>query len=53
MSQALTLSRAAQLVGVSRAVLQRMVRAGELASSDGLVGTDELLRAFPQTRLED
>ena len=53
MSQALTLSRAAQLVGVSRAVLQRMVRAGELASSDGLIRTDELLRAFPQTRLED
>jgi CDP-4-dehydro-6-deoxyglucose reductase len=53
MSQALTLSRAAQLVGVSRAALQRMVRSGELASSDGLVRTDELLRAFPQTRLED
>ncbi len=53
MSQGLTLSRAAQLVGVSRAVLQRMVRAGELASSDGLIRTDELLRAFPQTRLED
>ena len=53
MSQALTLSRAAQLVGVTRATLQRMVRGGELASSDGLIRTDELLRAFPQTRLED
>ena len=31
MSRALTVSRAAQLVGVSRAVLQRMIGAGELA----------------------
>jgi len=53
MAQALTLSRAAHLVGVPRGVLQRMVRNGELASFDGLIDTDELMRAFPQTRLED
>ena len=53
MSRALTVSRAAQLVGVSRAVLQRMIRAGELAQYDGLVEIDELLRVFPKASLED
>ncbi|MCL4184615.1 MAG: 2Fe-2S iron-sulfur cluster binding domain-containing protein [Burkholderiaceae bacterium] len=53
MSRALTVSRAAQLVGVSRAVLQRMIGAGELAQFDGLVQIDDLLRAFPQASLED
>ena len=53
MSRALTVSRAAQLVGASRAVLQRMIRAGELSCSDGMIDADELLRAFPQVRLED
>ncbi|RPH58152.1 MAG: ferredoxin, partial [Burkholderiales bacterium] len=53
MGRALTVSRAAQLVGVSRAVLQRMIGAGELAQSDGLVEIDELLRVFPRTSIED
>jgi len=53
MSRALTVSRAAQLVGVSRAVLQRMIRAGELAQSEGLLDIDELLRAFPDARVEE
>lgn len=42
----LTLWRAAQLVGVSRGVLQKKIRDGELAASDGLVSTEELLRVF-------
>ncbi len=53
MSRSLTVSRAAQLVGVSRAVLQRMIRAGELIQSEGLVDIDELLRAFPDARVEE
>ncbi|MCD6734992.1 MAG: 2Fe-2S iron-sulfur cluster-binding protein [Burkholderiaceae bacterium] len=53
MSRALTVSRAAQLVGVSRAVLQRMIRAGELAQSEGLLDIDELLHAFPDARVEE
>lgn len=53
MSQALTVSRAAHLVGVPRGTLQRMIRAGELVSYDGLVGTDELLRVFPKASLDD
>jgi len=53
MSRSLTVSRAAQLVGVSRAVLQRMIRAGELAQSEGLIDIDELLRAFPDAHVEE
>jgi len=53
MARALTASRAARLVGASRAVLQRMIRTGELPSSDGLIDADDLLRAFPDVKLED
>ena len=47
MSRQLNLVRAAQLVGVSRATLQRMMRAGELQAQDGFIDVDELQRAFP------
>ena len=47
MSRALNLVRAAQLVGVPRATLQRMTRAGELQAHDGFIDIDELRRAFP------
>lgn len=53
MSQWLNLARAAQLAGVPRGTLQRMIAAGELASAEGLIDAAELLRAFPQLRLED
>ena len=53
MAQLLTLWRAAQLVGVSRGVLQRRIRAGELHSNEGLVSSEELLQLYPQTELED
>jgi CDP-4-dehydro-6-deoxyglucose reductase len=53
MSQWLNLARAAQLAGVPRGTLQRMIGAGELASADGLIEVAELLRAFPQLKLED
>lgn len=52
MTQWLTLSRAAHLVGVSRGVLQKKIRNGELHASEGTVSTEELLRAFPQTELD-
>ena len=42
----LTLWRAAQVVGVSRGVLQKKIRDGELESSEGMVSTEELLRVF-------
>jgi CDP-4-dehydro-6-deoxyglucose reductase len=53
MTQLLTLSRAAQLIGVSRGNLQEKVRNGELAAYDGMVASDELLRVFPDLRLEE
>jgi CDP-4-dehydro-6-deoxyglucose reductase len=53
MAQHLNLARAAQLVGVPRATLQRMIGAGELASFDGFISVDELCRAFPQADVDD
>jgi CDP-4-dehydro-6-deoxyglucose reductase len=53
MSLPLTLSRAAQLLGVSRAVLQKHIAAGELPSHDGMVTTEDLQQLFPDIRLED
>ncbi len=48
MTQWLTLWRAAQLVGVSRGVLQRRIRDGELVSNEGMISSEELLRCYPQ-----
>lgn len=53
MSLPLTLSRAAQLLGVTRAVLQRQIAAGDLPSHDGMVRTEDLQRLYPDVRLED
>jgi CDP-4-dehydro-6-deoxyglucose reductase len=49
----LTLWRAAQLVGVSRGVLQKKIRDGELEASDGLVSTEDLLRVFSDAVLKE
>jgi CDP-4-dehydro-6-deoxyglucose reductase len=53
MAQLLTLSRAAHLIGVSRAVLQKRIAAGELPSFDGMVTSEDLTRLYPDLRLED
>lgn len=53
MPQQLNLARAAQLVGVPRSTLQRMIGSGELAAFDGFIALDELRRAFPQATLDD
>lgn len=53
MALPLTLSRAAQLLGVTRAVLQKHIAAGELPSHDGMVTTEDLQKLFPDIRLED
>ncbi|MGE5089626.1 MAG: 2Fe-2S iron-sulfur cluster-binding protein [Candidatus Levyibacteriota bacterium] len=52
MTQWLTLSRAARLIGVSRGTLQRQVREGSLPSNDGLVSIEGLLRLYPDFSLE-
>jgi CDP-4-dehydro-6-deoxyglucose reductase len=53
MSQWLTLSRAAHLLGLTRVALQKRIREGELRSFDGMVAADDLLRSWPQLDLED
>ena len=53
MSQLLTLSRAARLVGVARGALQKKIKDGELPTFEGMVAPADLLRVYPQTRLED
>jgi CDP-4-dehydro-6-deoxyglucose reductase len=52
MSQLLSLSRAARLVGVARGALQQKIRSGELPSFDGMVSGDDLLRLYPAVELE-
>ncbi len=53
MSHALSVWRAAQLVGVGRGILQQKVREGSLVLNDGMVSTDALLELYPDARLED
>jgi CDP-4-dehydro-6-deoxyglucose reductase len=53
MTQLLTLSRAAQLLGVSRHVLQKQIHDGRLAAYDGMVASEELLRVYPDLAIDD
>ncbi|MEA3277233.1 MAG: 2Fe-2S iron-sulfur cluster-binding protein [Pseudomonadota bacterium] len=52
MTQLLSLSRAARLADVSRAELQRRIRRGELATFEGQIAISDLLRVYPEVRLE-
>lgn len=53
MSQLLSLSRAARLVGVNRSELQKHVKQGKLLTFDGKVNVDNLLATYPDAQLED
>jgi hypothetical protein len=53
MSHLLPLSRVAKLVGQPRHALQEMIRGGVLATFDGMVELDELLRVFPDVKWDD
>lgn len=53
MANMLSLVRAARLVGVSRSALQKKIQSGELASFDGMVDSDSLLRCYPDAQLEN
>jgi len=53
MSHLLPLSRDARLVGQPRHALQEMIRNGALATFDGMVEFEELLRAFPEVKWDD
>jgi CDP-4-dehydro-6-deoxyglucose reductase len=49
----LSLSRAARLAGVTRAELQRRIRRGDLATFEGAVTTQDLLRVYPTISLSN
>lgn len=53
MARYITLSKAARLVGVKRGTLQKQIRAGELTTFEGMLDVNELLRAYPETQMED
>ncbi|MBZ0070768.1 MAG: 2Fe-2S iron-sulfur cluster binding domain-containing protein [Gammaproteobacteria bacterium] len=53
MPQFTSVSRAARLVGVKRATLQQQIRDGELTTFEGQIDLSELLRVYPQTKVED
>ncbi len=53
MSDLLSLNRAARLVGVSRADLQKKIQLGEMFSFDGRVTIGALLLCYPDAQLED
>ncbi len=53
MSHYLPLSRVARLVGKPRSEIQRMIHHAELATFDGMVDMNELLRVFPDISWED
>jgi CDP-4-dehydro-6-deoxyglucose reductase len=52
MTQWVTLSRAARLIGVARGMLQRQIREGALATADGLVSTASLAALYPEWNAE-
>jgi CDP-4-dehydro-6-deoxyglucose reductase len=53
MSETLSLTRAARLIGVTRAELQKKIQRGEMISHDGMVTVESLLACYPDAQLED
>lgn len=53
MSHQLSVWRAAQLLGVTRGILQQQVRNGDLMLNDGFLSSDELLRLYPHIQFEE
>ncbi|NOZ10444.1 MAG: 2Fe-2S iron-sulfur cluster binding domain-containing protein [Gammaproteobacteria bacterium] len=53
MPDLLTVSRAARLIGVTRGALQKKIKAGELATFEGMVKISDLHRAFPKADIEN
>jgi len=53
MNEMLTLTRAARLLGVTRAELQKKIQRGEMISHDGMVNLESLLLCYPDAQLED
>ena len=53
MPELLSVARAARLVGVPRGALQQRIKDGELPTFEGRISPQDLLRVYPNARLED
>jgi CDP-4-dehydro-6-deoxyglucose reductase len=53
MTQRISISRAARLVGVKRGVLQQKVRTGDLKTFEGEIALDDLIEVYPDAQIED
>ncbi len=53
MPQLLSLSRAARLVGTTRAILQTQIRNSALTTFEGKIAVTDLLRLYPHAKLEN
>ncbi len=53
MSNLLSVSRAAKIVGASRYEMQRKIRKGQLITFEGQVSEQALKKAYPEVRIED
>ena len=53
MSEMLSITRAARLVGVARTELQKKIQRGEMISHDGMISVASLLECYPHAELED
>ncbi len=53
MPRRIPLSRAAQLVGVKRRVLQKDIQAGKIPTFEGTVELSDLLRLYPDVQIHD
>jgi CDP-4-dehydro-6-deoxyglucose reductase, E3 len=49
----LSLSQAARLAGIKRRTLQKRIQDGDILTFEGMVSLEELLKAYPQTEIED
>jgi len=49
----LSLSQAARLAGIKRRTLQKRIQDGDILTFEGMVSLEELLKAYPQTEVED
>lgn len=52
MAKYLAVAKAARLIGVKRAILQKLIRDGDLHTFEGMVDMDELEQQFPAVQWE-
>jgi CDP-4-dehydro-6-deoxyglucose reductase len=53
MSEMLSLTRAARLIGVARTELQKKIQRAEIVSHEGMIDVESLLICYPDAQLED